>query len=98
MQESHTKDQANHPDPESCVGDCKAFGEALTGPHAGQPLGSKSDPPGADAVMRGFVVPEKLPNDGGTLPPAEGVEERRPAEGNSRRLPRPGHFVRAFMH
>ena len=55
MQESHRKDQANHPDPESC----------------------------ADAVKRGRVVPEKLPNNGGTLPPAEGVEERRPTEGNT---------------
>ena len=37
---------------------------------------------GADAVRRGRVVPEKLPNKGPTLPPAEGVEERRPTEGN----------------
>ena len=31
----------------------------------------------------GRVVPEKLLNKGGTLPPAEGVEERRPTEGNT---------------
>jgi hypothetical protein len=35
------------------------------------------------AVKRGRVVPEKLPNKGGTLPPAEGVEERQPTEGNT---------------
>jgi hypothetical protein len=38
---------------------------------------------GANAVKRGRVVPDKLPNKGGTLPPAEGVEERRPIEGNT---------------
>src|SRR5713101_341421 len=35
MKESHRKGVANHPDPESCVGSCKAVGEALTGAHAG---------------------------------------------------------------
>ena len=37
MKESHRKDPASHPDPESCVGGRKAAGEALTGAHAGQP-------------------------------------------------------------
>jgi RNA-directed DNA polymerase len=37
MQESHRKDLARHPDPESCVGDREVAGEALTGAHAGQP-------------------------------------------------------------
>jgi RNA-directed DNA polymerase len=37
MQESHRKDLASHPDPESCAGSRKALGEALTGAHAGQP-------------------------------------------------------------
>jgi RNA-directed DNA polymerase len=38
MRESHGKDLASHPDPESCVGvHQKAAGEALTGAHAGQP-------------------------------------------------------------
>src|SRR3954466_4904760 len=37
MQESCRKDPASHPDPESCVGDRKDAGEALTGAHAGQP-------------------------------------------------------------
>jgi RNA-directed DNA polymerase len=37
MRESHGKDLASHPDPESCVGVRKDAGEALTGAHAGQP-------------------------------------------------------------
>jgi hypothetical protein len=37
MQESHGKDLASHPDPESCTGGREAAGEALTGAHAGQP-------------------------------------------------------------
>ena len=37
MKESHGKDLASHPDPESCVGGREATGEALTGAHAGQP-------------------------------------------------------------
>jgi RNA-directed DNA polymerase len=37
MKESHGKDPASHPDPESCVGGRKDAGEALTGAHAGQP-------------------------------------------------------------
>jgi RNA-directed DNA polymerase len=37
MKESHRKDPASRPDPESCVDDRKVAGEALTGAHAGQP-------------------------------------------------------------
>src|SRR5215471_11881349 len=37
MKESHRKDLASHPDPESCDGGREATGEALTGAHAGQP-------------------------------------------------------------
>ena len=37
MKESHGKDLASHPDPESCAGGRKVAGEALTGAHAGQP-------------------------------------------------------------
>src|SRR5262249_39374094 len=37
MKESYGKDLASHPDPESCVGDRKGAGEALTGAHVGQP-------------------------------------------------------------
>jgi RNA-directed DNA polymerase len=38
MKESHRKDLASHPDPESCVSSRKAADEALTGAHAGQVL------------------------------------------------------------
>jgi hypothetical protein len=38
MQESHGKDLASHPDPESCVSTSDCAGEALTGAHAGQVL------------------------------------------------------------
>jgi RNA-directed DNA polymerase len=37
MKESYGKDLASHPAPESCVGDRKGAGEALTGAHVGQP-------------------------------------------------------------
>ena len=37
MKESYGKDPTSHPDPESCVGDRKGAGEALTGAHVGQP-------------------------------------------------------------
>ena len=37
MKESHDEGPASHVDPESCGGDCKVAGEALTGVHAGQP-------------------------------------------------------------
>jgi RNA-directed DNA polymerase len=37
MKESYRKDLASHPDPESCVGDRKGAGEALTGAHVGPP-------------------------------------------------------------
>jgi hypothetical protein len=37
MEESHGKDLASHPDPESCACGREAPGEALTGAHAGQP-------------------------------------------------------------
>ena len=35
MKESYGKDPTSHPDPESCVGDRKGAGEALTGVDAG---------------------------------------------------------------
>jgi RNA-directed DNA polymerase len=38
MKESHRKDLASYPDPESCAGARKDADEALTGAHAGQPL------------------------------------------------------------
>jgi hypothetical protein len=46
MQESHRKDLANHPDPESCVvRGRKATIEALTGAHAGRVLSCEINPP-----------------------------------------------------
>ncbi|MGA3169334.1 MAG: group II intron reverse transcriptase/maturase [Terriglobia bacterium] len=38
MKESYGKDPASHPGPESCIGRCKAAGEALTGGGAGPVL------------------------------------------------------------
>ena len=52
MKESHRKDPASHPDPESCVGGREAAGEALTGAHAGQPSSCEIILRGADAVKR----------------------------------------------
>ena len=46
MKESHGKDPASHPDPESCVGGREGAGEALTGAHAGQPLSCEISHPG----------------------------------------------------
>ncbi len=37
MKESYREGPASRPDPESCVCDRKAAGEALTGAHTGQP-------------------------------------------------------------
>lgn len=37
MKESYREGPASHPDPESCAGDRKVTGEALTGAHTGQP-------------------------------------------------------------
>ena len=37
MKESYREGPASRPDPESCVGDRKVAGEALTGVHPGQP-------------------------------------------------------------
>lgn len=51
VKESHRKDPASHPDPESCVGGREAAGEALTGAHAGQP---------SSCEIRYFGVPPPL--------------------------------------
>src|SRR6516162_11959875 len=149
MKESYGEDPASHPDPESCVGDRKGAGEALTGAHAGQPssceircsgvpmrlsdaeghteggdLGKpSSDPAQSETLcMRGNsphgkleipqaptervsmgrpekangrtsgvhawgksddrVVPEKPPNKGEPVSPAEAVEGRRSTKGS----------------
>ena len=41
MKEPYREGVANHSNPESCAGDRKAAGEALTGAHAGQPSSSE---------------------------------------------------------
>ena len=55
MQESHRKDQANHPDPGSCVGGRKAVGEALTEAHAGQPSSCEISPSGVPTPLSEVV-------------------------------------------
>jgi len=51
MKESHGKDPASHPDPESCVGGRKDAGEALTGAHAGQPSSCEIRPSGVPTPL-----------------------------------------------
>src|SRR5262249_29825509 len=51
MKESHRKDLASHPDPESCGGGRKATGEALTGAHAGQPSSCEIIQPGVPTLL-----------------------------------------------
>src|SRR5512135_1762324 len=51
MKESHRKDPASHPDPESCVGGRKDAGEALTGAHAGQPSSCEIRPSGVPTPL-----------------------------------------------
>ena len=51
MKESHRKDLASHPDPESCGGGRKATGEALTGAHAGQPSSCEIMKPGVPTLL-----------------------------------------------
>ena len=57
MKESHDEGPASHIDPESCGGDRKVTGEALTGAHAGQVLScetaSGTPTPAASAVTTG---------------------------------------------
>jgi RNA-directed DNA polymerase len=58
MKESYGKDPASHPDPESCVGDRKGAGEALTGAHAGQP---------SSCEIRSSGVPTRLSDAEGNI-------------------------------
>ena len=51
MKESHRKDLASHPDPESCGGGRKATGEALTMSHAGQPSSCEIMKPGVPTLL-----------------------------------------------
>jgi hypothetical protein len=92
MQESHRKDRADHPDPESCVGGRKAFGEALTGAHAGQPLRCEIRPSGTPTPLSVFV--QYLRNSRTTAAPwrlrREWKKDDRLRE-TRRRLPNPGN-------
>ena len=58
MKESHGKDPASHPDPESCVGDREGAGEALTGAHVGQP---------SSCEIRSSGVPTRLSDAEGNI-------------------------------
>jgi hypothetical protein len=52
MKESDGKGEANHPDPESCVGHRKGLTEALTGAQAGRALSCEINlVRGADDVL-----------------------------------------------
>lgn len=53
MKESHRKDLASHPGPESCAGARKGMGEALTGEDTGRVLSRENRFfPGADVVKQ----------------------------------------------
>jgi RNA-directed DNA polymerase len=72
MKESHRKDLASHPDPESCAGSRKADGEALTGAHAGQP---------SSCEIRSSGVPTPLSNaEGHTSAGGNGKPSLDPAQ------------------
>ena len=53
MKESHRKDPASRPDPESCGGGREAPGEALTGAHAGQPSSCEIMQTGVPTLLTG---------------------------------------------
>jgi hypothetical protein len=59
MKESYGKDPAIHPDPESCVGDRKGTGEALTGALVGQP---------SSCEIRSSGVPTRISDAAGHRP------------------------------
>jgi RNA-directed DNA polymerase len=51
MQESHRKDLASHPDPESCGNAGNGVDEALTGAHAGQPSSCETTYPRTPTLL-----------------------------------------------
>jgi RNA-directed DNA polymerase len=78
MKESHRKDLASHPDPESCGGGRKAAGEALTGAHAGQPLSCE---------IRWSGVPTPFPEaEGHTAASDQGEPAADPAQSQTLRM------------
>ena len=78
MKESHRKDLASHPDPESCGGGRKATGEALTGAHAGQP---------SSCEIRSSGVPTPLSEaEGNTVGGDSGEPSPDPAQSKTLRM------------
>src|SRR5574342_1304133 len=53
MKEPYGEGVATHTGPESCAGDRKGVGEALTGEHAGQPSGSEITSSGMPTLQNG---------------------------------------------
>lgn len=53
MKEPYRKGLANHPDPESCAGDRKVAGEALTGAHAGSAIEFRNHASGVPTLWLG---------------------------------------------
>jgi RNA-directed DNA polymerase len=78
MKESHREDPASHPDPESCAGDRKATGEALTGAHAGQPLSCE--------IRRSGVPTPLTKAEGNTTCGAKGKPVVDPAQSKTLRM------------
>ena len=76
MKESYGKDLASHLDPESCVGDRKGAGEALTGAHVGQP---------SSCEIRSSGVPTRL-SDAEGYTEGDGIGESSPDPAQSKTL------------
>jgi hypothetical protein len=76
MKESYRKDLASRPDPESCVGDRKGAGEALTGAHVGQP---------SSCEIRSSGVPTRLSDTEGHTE-GDGIGESPPDPAQSETL------------
>jgi len=60
MEISYSEGLANHADPESCVGDRKGAGEALTGERAGWVLSREIHAPPRGGLLRGADELESL--------------------------------------
>jgi hypothetical protein len=78
MKESHRKDLARHPDPESCGGGRKADGEALTGAHAGRVLSCEITSSGVPTLSRDA--------EGNTSGGAPGEPSEDPAQSETLRM------------
>jgi hypothetical protein len=78
MKESHRKDPASHPDPESCGGGREAAGEALTGAHAGQPSSCE--------IMKTGVPTPLSDGEGNTTGDVTGKPPADPAQSKTLRM------------